>query len=331
MPVLRRAPIESLAPNGAPALALIPAGRAAELQHIRGLRAEGGGMRRLEHETASRSERAGWFETCANPGCNSGWLHLFRSRSAPVFERGWTCSPACTRIRVAAAVRRELEGRVTVPEPHRHRIPLGLTMLEQGWIKPPQLRGALEAQKAAGGGRLGNWLVRIQGVDEKLVTRALGLQWSCPVLSLDFYDAEALTGLMPRLFVDAFGALPLRVAAGALLYLGFEDRLDPVLALAIERMTGLRVECGLVQGSLFGPAHTRMLSARFPPVELIEAASESAVVHALSKAIERAGTIGSELVRVHDCLWLRMTLRPQTSPVPEPGSVRDLICSIGIH
>ena len=59
--------------------------------------------------------------------------------------------------------------------------------------------------------------------------------------------------LLPRLFVDAFGALPLRVAAGKLLYLGFEDRLDPVLALAVERMSGLRVESGLVQESLFAP------------------------------------------------------------------------------
>jgi hypothetical protein len=219
---------------------------------------------------------------------------------------------------------------VTIPEAHRHRIPLGLTMLEQGWIGPHQLRGALEAQKAAGGGRLGRWLVRNQGVDERLVTRALGLQWSCAVLPLEFHDAEALTGLLPRLFIDAFGALPLRVAAGELLYLGFEDRLDPVLALAIERMTGMRVESGLVHGSLFAPAHTRMLGARFPPVELIEACSESAVVHALAKAIEKARAIESKLVRVHDCLWLRMKLGPPAGPLPGPGSVRDLICSIGL-
>jgi len=282
-------------------------------------------------EAASRPGRARWFESCANLACGSGWLRMFRSRSAPVFERGWTCSAACTRVRVAAAVRREMGGRVAIPEAHRHRIPLGLTMLEQGWINPLQLRGAMLAQKAAGGGRLGQWLVRNEGVDERLVTRALGLQWSCAVLPLDFHDAEALTGLLPRLFVDAFGALPLRVAAGELLYLGFEDRLDPVLALAIERMTGFRVESGLVQESLFAPAHTRMLSARFPPVELIEACSESAAVHALSNAIEKARTIESKLVRVHDCLWLRMTVGPQTGPLPGPGAVRDLICSIGPH
>ncbi|MGA2047141.1 MAG: hypothetical protein ABSG96_05585 [Terracidiphilus sp.] len=275
------------------------------------------------------ASKAGWLQTCANPNCGSGWLHLWRSRSTPVFEGGWSCSAACTRARVGAAVRRELEGRLTAPEAHRHRIPLGLTMLEQGWITSLQLRRALEAQKAAGGGRLGQWLVRQQGVNERLVTRALGLQWSCPVLALEFHDAEALTAMLPRLFVDAFGALPLRVAAGRLLYLGFEDRLDPVLALAIERMTGLRVESGLVQESLFGPAHARMLGARFPRVELIEASSELAAVHALSKAIEKTRPADARLVRVHDCLWLRMARHPQMGPVPEITSVEDLICSIG--
>ena len=278
----------------------------------------------------SRAARQGWLETCANPGCRTGWLHLWRSRSYPIFEAGWTCSAECTRERVAAAVRRELEGRVASPDAHRHRVPLGLTMLEQGWITSAQLRHALEAQRSSGG-RLGHWLVHQQGVSEKLVTRALGLQWSCPVLPLEFHDAEALTALLPRLFVDAFGALPLRVAAGKLLYLGFEDRLDAVLALAVERITGLRVESGLVQGSLFGPAHTRMLGARFPRVELIEASSEPAAVHALSKAVERARPIESRLVRVHDCLWLRMILRMQTGPLPDTSSVEDLICSIGAH
>jgi hypothetical protein len=281
--------------------------------------------------TGGASKLAGLFETCANPGCGSGWLHLLRSRSAPVFESGWNCSAACTASRIQAAVRRELEGRGSGLDNHRHRIPLGLVMLEQGWISSDQLRKALAAQRSAGGGRLGHWLVRQQGVNEQLVTRALGLQWSCPVLPMEFHDAEALTALVPRLFVDAFGALPLRVAAGKLLYLGFEDRLDAVLALAIERMTGLRVVSGLVQGSLFAPAHARMLSSKFPSVELVEASSEPALVHVLSRAIERARPVESRLVRTHDCLWLRMWSRPQGGPMPDAGSIQDLICSIGAH
>jgi len=273
--------------------------------------------------------RGSLFESCANPGCGSGWLHLWRSRQAPVFEGGWSCSAACTAARVEAAVHREMEGRGAAVEIHRHRIPLGLVMLEQGWITSAQLRLALEAQREAGAGRLGAWLVRQQGVSEQLVTRALGLQWSCPVLPLEFHDAEALAALVPRLFVDAYGALPLRMVAGRLLYLGFEDRLDRIVALAVERMSGLRVESGLVEESHFGPAHAFLLGARFPAVELMEAVSAQAAAQALAKSIERARPVASRLVRVHDCLWLRMWRRAQAGPMPERGTIQDLICSIG--
>jgi len=275
--------------------------------------------------------RPGFIATCANPRCGTGWLKLWRSRSGPVFEGGWSCSASCTARLLEAAVRRELEARGRVEESHRHRIPIGLAMLEQGWITGAQLRGALEAQRAAGGGRLGQWLVRQQGVSEQLVTRALGLQWSCPVLAMELHDAEGLTSLLPRLFVDAFGALPLRVAAGKILYLGFESRLDPVLALAVERMTGLRVESGLVQESHFRPAHARMLNAAYPPVELIEANSEPALVEALCRRMEKVRPVESRLVRMHDCLWLRMWLRPQRGPVPEISLVQDTICSVRAH
>jgi hypothetical protein len=273
--------------------------------------------------------RLGLFEACANPACGSGWLHLWRSRSAPVFEGGWNCSVECSAARIETAVHRELDGRGTADENHRHRVPLGLAMMEQDWITSGQLRQALEAQKAAGGGRLGSWLVRHQGVNEQLVTRALGLQWSCPVLTAECHDGEALTALVPRLFVDAFGALPLRVAAGKLLYLGFEERPDTVLALAVERITGLRVESGLVQGTHFRLAHARTLKASYPRAELIEASSEPAVVRALARAVEHARPAESRLVRVHDCLWLRMWRRRQTGPIPGQETVQDMICSVG--
>jgi hypothetical protein len=273
----------------------------------------------------------GLFATCANPRCNSGWLRLWRGRSAPVVEGGWCCSPECTAAQIASALRREVEMPGHGEAAHRHRIPLGLVMLEQGWITKAQLRGALEAQRAAGGGRLGHWLVWQQGVSEQLITRALGLQWSCPVLGLEWHDPESLTALIPRLFVDAFGALPLRVAAGKIIYLGFEDRLDPALALAVEQMTGLRVESGLVPESLFRPAHTRMMQAKFASVELIEAASEPVLAEALARRIERARPLESRLVRMHDCLWLRMWTRPQRGPIPEAAHVRDLICSLRPH
>jgi hypothetical protein len=201
-------------------------------------------------------------------------------------------------------------------------------MLEQGWITAAQLRGALEGQRANKAGRLGHWLMAREGVSEQLVTRALGLQWSCPVLPLEFHDPGGLSPVLPRLFVDAFGVLPLRVAAGKLIYLGFEDRLDRALSLALERMSGLRVESGLVLSSQFRPAHSRMLEAKFPQVELLEAASEPALVRVLTKVIDRAKPVESRLVRVHDCLWLRMWRKPQTGALPDTSSVQDMICTI---
>lgn len=299
--------------------------RAEESWPLREAVAEPGALRPV----GGTAGRTGLLATCANPHCNSGWLRLWRSRTGPFFEGGWCCSPECTQARVETALRREMDARGAAPENHRHRIPLGLAMLEQGWITQSQLRGALEAQRAAGGGRLGQWLERQQGVSKQLVTRALGLQWGCPVLGLEAQDAAGLTALVPRLFLDAMGALPLRMAAGRILYLGFAERPDRVLALAVERMTGLRVESGLVEESAFRPAHARMLQARFPAVDLIEAASEPALAQALTRAMERARPVEARLVRVHDCLWLRMWLRPQNCPAPELGAVRDLVATLG--
>jgi hypothetical protein len=276
-----------------------------------------------------RRPKAGLFEVCANPGCRSGWLQLWRRRSVPVFESGWTCSAECTAARVHAAVVRELDGHSAGHESHHHRIPMGLLMLENGWITHTQLRKALEAQKEHGTGRLGEWLVKHGAVNEAMVTRALALQWSCPVLPIEFHDTAAMTSVMPRLFMDAYGALPLQVAGTRVLYLGFEASLDPVLALALERMTGMRVESGILQQSSFRPAHAEMLEAKFPTVELVQASSQSAAVRVLARSVERARPTASRLVRVHDWLWLRMFLHTQKMPLAENHAVQDIVCSIG--
>ena len=66
---------------------------------------------------------------------------------------------------------------------------------------------------------------------------------------------------------------------------------------------------------------------RFPAVELIEASSEPALAQALARRVERVRPVESRLVRMHDCLWLRMWTRPQRGPLPRIASVQDLICS----
>jgi hypothetical protein len=284
-----------------------------------------------KHDENFPAKSSAIFPRCANPRCASSWLRLWRSRSAPVFERGWCCSPECTRALVEVALSRELslENSLEVrgAAAYRHRIPLGLAMLEKGWIKSEDLRRALEAQRTQGG-RLGECLVRQGVVNESQLTRALAMQWSCPVLGIEWRDPEMMATLMPRLFVDALGALPLRIAAQRILYLGFEDRPDPVLAVALERMTGLRVESGVVDGSLFRAAHAQALGAEYAPVQLLEAVSESALARVLAGTIEKAQPIESRLVRVHDFVWLRMWIRRQTGVLPRRDEVRDLVSAL---
>lgn len=273
--------------------------------------------------------RAGWVESCAYAGCQSGWLHPWRNRSFPVFENGWTCSRECTAGRVLGALRREMGNRGKANDDYRHRIPLGLLMLDQGWVSKNQLHCALEAQKGAGKGRLGQWLVKQGAVSERTVARALGMQWSCAVLEPEERPSEKLPLILPRFFVEAFGALPLRMAAARLLYMGFEDRLDPVLALAVERMNGIRVESGVVPGREFREAHARMLRQQFPPLEMVEAAGETAAAHVMARAIEQSRPVESRLIRVHDCYWLRMWLELPKAALPAAGMVKDVVCSLG--
>lgn len=91
-----------------------------------------------------------------------------------MFESGWTCSAEYTNARVRSAASRELDGRGVERDGRPHRIPIGLLMLEQGWITQAQLRMAIDSQKSASAGRLGQWLIRQQAVNETMAIRALG-------------------------------------------------------------------------------------------------------------------------------------------------------------
>lgn len=246
-----------------------------------------------------------------------------------MFEGSWSCSDVCMQAILQSAVAREMGAAGNLGSRYRPRIPLGLLMLQQGWISVDQLKSALEEQKAHGSGRLGEWLIRQRAATEEMITKALSLQWNCPVLKPDTLGYGAASVAMPRLFLDAFGALPLRLAAGRVLYLGFEERLDPILAFALERMSGIETACGIVPTLAFREAQHRLLSSLFPSSELVEATSASAAAHALCQAVERHRPRASRLVRVHDLLWLRIWLRESRGSLSEPNTIHDVLCSIG--
>jgi hypothetical protein len=251
---------------------------------------------------------------CGNAECSSGWTMRWRNRRRPIFEGQWGCSGRCVLAMVQAAVRRELgDGGVSVSAvPHRHRVPLGLLMLAQGWITHPQLQRALAAQRENGTGRIGEWLMSECGLDAEQIVRGLSMQWGCPVLTAEGFSPEAMALVVPKFFIENFGLLPLRVAGSRILYLGFSDRLDASAAFATEKMTELKVESGVVDGTQFEAARSRLLSCDGVEMKLEGAEDKDAMVARVTAILEQKQPIASRLVRLHQYYWLRLWLESGT-------------------
>jgi hypothetical protein len=246
---------------------------------------------------------------CGNAECMSGWTMPWRNRRRPIFEAQWGCSGRCVLAMVQAAVRRELGGGGTSsPTPHRHRVPLGLLMLAQGWITHPQLQKALAAQRESGTGRIGEWLMSECGLEAEQIVRGLSMQWGCPVLTTEGFSPEAMALVMPKVLVEKFGLLPLRVAGSRILYLGFADRLDASAAFATEQMTELKVESGVVEGASFKAARSRLLACDGMETKLETTEDKDAMAARITAILEQRQPIASRLVRLHQYYWLRIWL-----------------------
>jgi Type II secretion system (T2SS), protein E, N-terminal domain len=259
--------------------------------------------------------------SCSNPECVSGWTMPWRSRRRPIFEGQWGCSGRCVLAMVKAGLKREVAGRGVVQSGgvHRHRVPLGLVMLAQGWITHPQLQAALHAQKTSGSGRIGDWLVSECGLEEEQVTRGLSVQWSCPVLKVHGFLPGEMALVMPRQFVEEFGVVPLRVAGSRLLYLGWEDRLNASVAYAVEQMSGVKVESGMVNGADLRVARARLLEAEAVTTVVQTAEDEDALAAKITGVLEQRQPVAARLVRLHQYYWLRLWLESGTK-----GSVGNL-------
>ncbi len=210
---------------------------------------------------------------------------------------------------------------------------MGLMLVRQGTITVAQLHTALEEQRRAsqeGSEReeLGEWLLESGVLAEPALTRALSLQWNCPVFSLDGFEPEAMAAacrdFSPR------PSEPSRANLGArLLYMAFSGGVDRSLGYAVERMTGLRVAAGIAPDSEFRLARERIFrggAAGTVPggSQLLGAGAE------IARRVEAAQAVESRLVRVHDFFWVRIWRRAPAGPgPPAPDTVEDLLATVG--
>ncbi len=245
-------------------------------------------------------------------------LHL-RSRTRPVFEGRWCCSPACLEARVATAVRRETK-REPVRRTHEHRIPLGLLLLSTGVISQEDLRRALQVQQGSGK-RIGDVLTAECGVPERKVTEALATQWSCPMWNVGGSRLDGMAAVAPRVILQRTGTLPLRLVHETSdgvqahgrehrLAVAFTDAIDPQAVFALRWMHDMAVDAGVAPKTQWAEAHAGMLNAQGVAAEEISCASLQEMEASILRTLKRLQPVESRWARVHEFFWLRMWLEP---------------------
>jgi hypothetical protein len=243
------------------------------------------------------------------------WRRLFR-RSQGVRVSGIRyCQTECLEQALAEALERTrpISRRRTIAA---HRIPLGLLLLSRQQLTADQLRSALEAQRAAGRGKIGAWLQQLGFSTEEQVTAALARQWSCPVLRTP--PGKMIAGRFPRipiLLLEFFQMIPVEaVKSTKTLLMAFGGQIDYTVLYAIEQMLGYRTEPCLVKASLLEKSLQALAQDR---------ASSDVVFENVRDARECARIIGSysekigakeiRLARCGEHLWVRLEcLRRET-------------------
>ncbi len=260
---------------------------------------------------------------CANPQCPRSWTTVLRDRRRPIFERRWACSSRCLKALVGLAIHRARRETVDLEaEPNRHRFPLGLILLTKGWITNPQLQRALDRQRMAEPHLLGQLLIEEYGVSPQHIARALGMQWGCPVLNMEGLNPESMALALPEFLIDALGTVPLRIARDRVLYLGRAGRPDASAALAIERMSGLRVVSGVIDRADQERAQQSIASCAAVDASVEHAADFESMSRRIATVIAAAEPRASCLVNIHGFYWLRMWWEAGSMSTPAGGFPR---------
>jgi hypothetical protein len=219
------------------------------------------------------------------------------------------------------------------PAPYRHRIPLGLLLVDRGYITPEQLRSAVRHQEPApeaGNLRLGQWLVGSGILSETMLTRALALQWNCPIFSPAAWSPGQVASALPRVLAETQGVLPVRLLGGRTLCLAFSKHVDRALAYAVERILGLGISSGIVRDSEFCAAQAEFLAAPAPSTRLIEVPGTAALARLVTSLLETEKPQEARLARVHGFWWLRLWRHaPGESGLPDCADVEDILCVAG--
>ncbi|MGA2966329.1 MAG: hypothetical protein ABSD64_08960, partial [Terriglobales bacterium] len=196
---------------------------------------------------------ANWFKrhhressqpSCALASCSRSqtlWQRLQRRHrpTGTVLQGAFYCQPQCLET---ALIHQLSLLRVMAQSPQPpYRIPLGLLMVARGKLTHTEVRAALEAQRRARYGKIGEWIEKLGFASEQEVTTALALQWGCPVATSFDPSIVHSPGNVPLPILEAFQMVPLNYAVAAnTLHLAFGERVDHAALYAIEKILACR-------------------------------------------------------------------------------------------
>jgi len=209
---------------------------------------------------SSGSRHVRWWDRlahrCASPQCphRTGlWPSWLRGVAGVEFEGRWYCGMACLKPVVALRVQK-LAASFFGEKPRSSRLPLGLLLVDRGAISHDQLRTALQRQREAGRGRIGDWFVHLGMVNDQQLTHALGQQWGCPVFPLEPQTVRlSCADLLPLPLLESAFAVPAHASAdGRLLHIAFGNRVDHTLLYGAEQLLGCQTVACVASGKAIG-------------------------------------------------------------------------------
>jgi hypothetical protein len=221
-------------------------------------------------------------------------------------REAWLCSPQCLE-REARSIFDRISSSPRMSSVSHHRVPLGLLLLEHGYVNQEQLRTALAIQMREHRGRIGDWLQALHFVTERQVLIALGVQWACPLLSARQAPDAACATILPLPLLRALRQVPVCfIPATRLLYIAVCLKIDYSVLAAIEQMVDCRPVPCLVSDCKMDEWLGQAQNCQ-RDVQVFDRISGSAEMARITASY--AARVGAEEVRIVPCgpyIWTRL-------------------------
>jgi len=247
---------------------------------------------------------------CARP---HGLWRRVRNRPFGTRMHGvWYCMPECLEHALTEVLRRARVAAAGAFAPP-HRIPLGLQLLSRQQLTAEQLRAALQAQRVAGRGRIGEWLQTLGFATEQQVTAALARQWACPVLQVEPAPLQSRRlPVVPLSLLEACHMIPVDfVEATSTLHIAFGEGIDYGVLYALEQMLGCHTEACLIRPSALRRSLRPLLEQRDPAEVVFDRVADGAEFARIIRSY--ATRLAASEIRLVPCgphIWIRLERPP---------------------